>query len=683
MKSPSVRIFLLSTLLVVTFIATIIIISYKQTATIKSSVYWVQHTQDVLYNSEKILSLIANYENAVIGIQINKIKITRPQLQYFKNDINNKLTDLKKLTIDNGVQQQYLKELSVTIEQKIGTANAISIFRDESTLNENQKIILKNDSLYTNDIKRIVTAMQVGEEKLLIVRKANNEKALLTIKLILYLLGGVIIVLLTAIVRRMQRTIFEKQTAALLHEHATLIDLSAEAIISTDKHFNIVQWSKGAEKLYGYTKMEVLGKGIIQFVASKIDASTRIDFIKNLQENGYWQGEIIQFDKHGNELNLVISYSQILNVDGTIKGYTSTRADITEIKKMQAALQKFNNELEIEVSQKTTEIKQVFERMAKAFLAFDNNWCCTYANEPIMQYTKASKEQLIGSKLEDLIKGITDTQFYKACIKAMQTQQMQELQEYIPYFNCWFESSIYPSPQGVSIYIADITKQKNIEEELITKKIQLSNLSNHIQNLREEERKIIARELHDDLGQMATVLKIDIRSIKNSLVNSTADVQTKVNNALETVDELIKKIRKISHELRPDLLDNMGLQAALKSHCLEFEKKAGISCFFYNETIGERFLQDVETALFRIYQESLTNVMRHAEATEVVVTLSKNNNEVLLQISDNGKGFVISKKGNTLGLIGIQERAAGINGKVTIDSSIGIGTTIAVTYLLQ
>lgn len=683
MKSPSVRILLLSILLVVAFIATVIIISYKQAATIKNGVYWVQHTQDILYNSEKILSLISNYQNAVIGLQINKTKASPSQLQYLKKEIDNKLIDLKKLTIDNDLQKQNVKELSLTIEQKVGTANAIFIFKDDASLKEKQKSILQNDSLYTNEIKRIVANIQIGEEKLLVVRKANNDKALQTIQLILYLLGGVITVLLIAIVRRMQRTIFDKQTSALLHEHATLIDLSAEAIITTDKHFNIVQWSKGAEKLYGYSREEVLGNGIIKFVASKIDVSTRIDFIKDLQENGYWQGEMIQFDKHGNELNLVISYSQILNADGTIKGYTSTRADITEVKKMQAALQKFNNELEAEVIQKTTEIKQMFERMAKAFLAFDNNWCCTYANEPIMQYTKATREQLIGSKLENLIDGITDTKFYKACITAMQTQQMQELQEYIPYFNCWFESSIYPSLQGVSIYIADITKEKNNEIELIAKKEQLSHLSNHIQNLREEERKIIARELHDDLGQMATVLKIDIRSLKNSLVNSTADVQTKVNNTLETVDELIKKIRKISHELRPDLLDNMGLQAALKSHCLEFEKKAGISCFFYNETIGERFLQDVETALFRICQESLTNVMRHAEATEVVVTLSKNNNEVVLKISDNGKGFLLSKRSNTLGLIGIQERAAGINGKLTIDSSIGNGTTITVTYLLQ
>ena len=127
----------------------------------------------------------------------------------------------------------------------------------------------------------------------------------------------------------------------------------------------------------------------------------------------------------------------------------------------------------------------------------------------------------------------------------------------------------------------------------------------------------------------------------------------------------------------------MGLQTALESHCLEFEKKTGISCFFYNETNNERLPQNFETALFRICQESLTNVLRHAAATEVVVTLCKNNDEVQLQISDNGKGFNVAGQSNTLGLIGINERALGIKSNLTIESELGKGTTITISGILQ
>ena len=390
-----------------------------------------------------------------------------------------------------------------------------------------------------------------------------------------------------------------------------------------------------------------------------------------------------QYDKYGKTLDLDIAYSRVLNTDGSTKGYFSTRTNVTAFKKVQADLLQLNNDLELEIITKTSEIKDVFERMQKAFLAFDTNWNCTYANQPILTYLKAKHEDIIGKNLTDFIDGMTETNFYKVAIKAMETQQMQELQEFVPFFNCWFESSIYPSSKGVSIYISDITEQKNAEQELRMQKRELRNLTRHIQNLREEERKIIARELHDDLGQIVTVLKIDIRSLKNRLAKSSDIVLENVNLILETVDDLIKKIRKIAHQLRPNLLDTVGLQAALKSHCLEFEKNTSVNCFFYNETNNERLSQDVEIALFRICQESLTNVMRHANASEVVVRLSKDNDEIVLEISDNGHGFDMTKIENTLGLVGIKERAASIKIELTIESSIGNGTSIIASGIFK
>ena len=682
MRLTALKIPLLYTLLVLTFFGSIAAISYKQSTSIKNTIFWIKHTQDVLYNSEKILTLLSNYEQEAIDFGITDTKTSTNELLSLKNEINSKLQLVKKLTIDNNVQQQNVKLLTAAINKKVLTSDSIFNLKNTNALNKTLTQILNIDRLNMLKIKQIVVAIQGEEDRLLQIRIANNEEAFSTMKYVLFALGCIIFLLLGAIVRRVQQSVFEKQKMALLHEHSALIDLSNEAIISTDEHFNILQWSMGAEKIYGYTKNEVLGKGIIQYVASKVDAAVRIDMINDLQKNGRWQGELVQFDKYGNERHVLISYSRILNPDGSVKGYTSTRTDISARKNLEKKLKDLNASLELDVNTKTAEIKEVFERMAKAFLAFDSNWKCTYLNEPVLEYLKANKEEVIGKKLGNLIEGITATQFYKACLKAMETQQVQELQEFIPFFNAWFESSIYPSPQGVSIYISDITKEKTVEKELMAKKSQLRSLTNHIQNLREEERKIIARELHDDLGQVATVLKIDIKSIKNGLLNGSTDVETKINNTLVTIDELIKKIRKISHGLRPDLLDTMGLQAALKSHCLEFEKKTNISCFFYNETNNERLPQDFETALFRICQESLTNILRHAEATEVIVTFSKNNDELQLQISDNGNGFDVAKDGNTLGLIGIKERAVSIKFNLTIASELGNGTTITVSGIL-
>ncbi len=683
MRLPNTKIFVLSILLVAALFARLSLTFFKQPSTIYNSIIGLDNTQEVLYKSEKLFSLVTNHDIDITALQLTNTNVLKQESATSKQEINNKLIELKQLTTNNLVQQKNIALLSNIILIKFLSDETIIDFKKSDNITASYKAITNSNLLYLKDVKRLVSDIQAEEGKLLIARKAKYDNALLEMTILFYTLGLVILVLLVTIVRGTQKLAFDKKTNALLKDHSELIDLTNEAIVSTDDKFNILQWSKGAENLYGYKKEEAIGKSVISFLASKMDVATIELIIKNIQAKGSWKGEVQQYDKYGKILDLDVAYSRVLNTDGSTKGYFSTRTNITAFKKVQADLSQLNNDLELEIATKTSEIKDVFERMQKAFLAFDTNWNCTYANQPILTYLKAKHEDIIGKNFIDFIDGMAETNFYKVSIKAMETQQMQEIQEFIPFLNCWFESSIYPSLKGVSIYISDITEQKKAEQELRMQKKELRNLTRHIQNLREEERKIIARELHDDLGQIVTVLKIDIRSLKNRLANSSDIVLENINLILETVDELIKKIRKIAHQLRPNLLDAVGLQAALKNHCLEFEKNTSVNCFFYNETNNERLSQDVEIALFRICQESLTNVMRHANASEVVVRLSKDNDEIVLEISDNGNGFDMTKIENTLGLVGIKERAASIKIELTIESSIGNGTSIIASGIFK
>lgn len=683
MRLTNAKLFVLSALLVAAFFISLIFTFFKQPSSIHNSIFWMEHTQEVMYKSERFFSQLTSYDKDITALQITNTQLLKQKCTTVQQALRNKLTELKQLTTDNLIQQQNLALLQNIIALKF--LNDVPLINAENLDNSRNvnKVATKISVLYLNDVKRIVDAIQVEEEKLLIARKAKYNKALLEMNVLFCILALLIVVLVITVVSGIQKQACNKKTNTILKDHAALIDLTNEAIVSTDDKFNILQWSKGAEIVYGYKKEEVIGKSAIHFVASKMDVDTRNAIVKELQANGSWKGEVQQYDKFGKTLDLDVVYSRVLNTDGTTKGYFSIRSNITEFKKVQADLLQLNNDLELEIAKKISEIKEVFERMQKAFLAFDANWHCTYANQPILNYLNIKHKDIIGKPFGDIMDGMIYTNFYKACFKAMETQKMQELQEFIPFFNSWFESSIYPSANGVSIYISDITEQKNAEHELLIQKKQLRNLTRHIQHLREEERKIIARELHDDLGQIVTVLKIDIRTLKNNLVNSSDIVVENVNQILETVDDLIKKIRRIAHQLRPNLLDTVGLQAALKSHCLEFEKNTAVNCFFYNETNNERLPQDVEIALFRICQESLTNVMRHADASEVVVRLSRDNDKILLEISDNGNGFDITKIQNTLGLIGIKERAASIKIELTVESSIGNGTTIRANGVLN
>jgi len=209
---------------------------------------------------------------------------------------------------------------------------------------------------------------------------------------------------------------------------------------------------------------------------------------------------------------------------------------------------------------------------------------------------------------------------------------------------------------------------------------QLRDLSAYLQNIREEERMHIAREMHDELGQLLTGFKMDVISVKRKLEQS-ADPQ--ILKRLETMeatsDEAIKFVRKLSSELRPSLLDDMGLIAALEWHSQEFEKRYSIRTVFQSEMTDISVSALIGTGVFRIFQESLTNIARHSNAHQVKASLELHNNLLKLTITDDGKGFEPDEQSKTLGLLGMKERAIMIGGELDIYSIPGRGTTITVT----
>lgn len=224
--------------------------------------------------------------------------------------------------------------------------------------------------------------------------------------------------------------------------------------------------------------------------------------------------------------------------------------------------------------------------------------------------------------------------------------------------------------------MVDITARKNAENELQQKNVQLKELSAHLQNVREEERRYLAREVHDELGQLAAVVKMDIDWIKIKMPELPENHAKRIAHASSTTDLLINTIRKLASELRPGMLDELGLNASLEWQCKKFEEinavACGFECFFNDENLDTQ----VKTALYRVCQESLTNVKRHAHATKAMVTIYEKDAHIFLLIRDDGRGFEVAKKINTLGLIGMRERCVSVNGSLTIESEQGKGTAV-------
>ena len=226
----------------------------------------------------------------------------------------------------------------------------------------------------------------------------------------------------------------------------------------------------------------------------------------------------------------------------------------------------------------------------------------------------------------------------------------------------------------------DITERILAEKELERSREALRNLSAHQQTVREEERTRIAREIHDELGQALTALKMDLSWLKKRLPAGLRPLHAKMGQMAGLADATIETVRRISTELRPGLLDDLGLAAAIEWQAGDFENRSGIPCEKSLEADDRDLDRDLATVLFRIFQETLTNIARHASATQVAVRLECKEERIVLTVADNGRG--ITKKqiedGRSFGLIGMRERAHLWGGDLRITGSREEGTTVTV-----
>ncbi|HYL80656.1 MAG TPA: sensor histidine kinase, partial [Candidatus Acidoferrum sp.] len=231
----------------------------------------------------------------------------------------------------------------------------------------------------------------------------------------------------------------------------------------------------------------------------------------------------------------------------------------------------------------------------------------------------------------------------------------------------------------------DITVRVQAEEQLRKSREQLRALAAHLQSVREEERARIAREVHDELGQALTGLKYDLAWLTRGLPEDSVALREKARGMLSLVDSTIQTVRRIFTELRPSILDELGLVAAIEWQAQEFQSRTGIQCRVSTELTDLSLDGEASTALFRICQETLSNVARHAQATRVTVNLSADENRVFLSVEDNGRGITDQEQKNatSLGLLGMQELALLLGGQLTIEGRPGVGTTVTVRMPLR
>lgn len=223
------------------------------------------------------------------------------------------------------------------------------------------------------------------------------------------------------------------------------------------------------------------------------------------------------------------------------------------------------------------------------------------------------------------------------------------------------------------------------EQQLKQSHERLRQLAVHLQNVLEEERKHISREIHDELGQRLTGCKFDLKYLASALQDSRPELTERVDSLLDHLGELVRVVRRIATELRPGVLDELGLLAAIEWQLNEFQNRTQISCELTKGVDDLRVEGAKATAVFRIFQETLTNIARHSEATKVWVSVNAVDDLLTLRVHDNGKGVTEAqlRTSRSLGVLGMRERAQIFGGEITIKGIPGKGTTLLLRMSLD
>lgn len=352
-------------------------------------------------------------------------------------------------------------------------------------------------------------------------------------------------------------------------------------------------------------------------------------------------------------------------------------------------------ELLQQIAEVQHDLDRVLERTSDAFISLDRDLRIIALNDTVVQLLRMSRSEIAGLLFTEVSPGIKDSRLEQALRRAMELQQAVSVEHFHAPSARWFSVRCYPTPQGVIAFGVDITERKAAEEELraahadLERRVavrtqELRELYDRLQGVREEERSALAREVHDQLGQILSAAKIDITLLEDDVRPAGAPLSRRkilgeLRSARRSLDKAIDTVRQIATELRAPELEEQGLYAAIKWHARDFERRTRIKCSVMLPRDVREPKGLVATTLFRIFQEAMTNVLRHARAKQAWISLERRGGSVLLRVRDDGIGIPRkrARSSRSLGLTGMRERAALAAGRVVIGALRPCGTLVA------
>lgn len=432
--------------------------------------------------------------------------------------------------------------------------------------------------------------------------------------------------------------------------------------------------------LTGHKRDEVINSTIAD-LKIWVNPDERTQMLQQLYKEGYVNNFELIYNKKSGEHRIALASVSVLDIDEA-KCLLAFFYDITDRKRAEEALRESESKFRTVAD---TSVAAIFIYQGDKFI---------YMNPASEDITGFNQSELLSIQFWDIIHPEFREKVKERGLARQRGEAVPSRYEFKIIRKDgeerWIDfgaGAIHLEGKPAALGIAfDITERKRAEKELQSSYKQMRQLMARMQAIREEESSRIAREIHDELGQTLTGIKMDLSFLEERLsekinLSNELNVTSKINSISNLADSAIQTIRKITTELRPAILDSMGLVAAIEWQAEEFEKRTGIRCSYSSEVENVELDRDHSTAIFRILQESLTNITRHAKATKVSITLKREFKNLVMEIIDNGRGIATNElnKINTFGILGMKERAAFLGGKCEVQGAPNQGTTIRVS----
>ncbi|MBU1452501.1 MAG: PAS domain S-box protein [Proteobacteria bacterium] len=460
---------------------------------------------------------------------------------------------------------------------------------------------------------------------------------------------------------------------------------------SVDTQGRLVNVSDYWSDALGYKDEEVIGRKLTDFLTPQSRHQAETEVLPLFFRTGRIKNVSYQFvKKNGEVVDVLLSAIAERDDQGGILKSLAVLVDVTalkhteeELRQAQEKLREHSRDLERQVRQRTREITSFLKYTPAVAYMKDAKGRYIMVNSRFVELFSLSTEQVWGNTVYELFPSEVAEQFSQSDQQVLKTKRPVQVEERIRHddgFNTYLtvrfpiinENGQVSRICGIMVNITDL---KMAQEKL-------RRLSGSIMEGQEAERRAIARELHDELGQVLTALRIDAVWLRERLKGKGSDLKAegRANNMCAIIDHTISEVRNIATRLRPPALEDLGLVDALEWHTSDFEKRTGIACVFNWDRVPE---VDGHTAIatYRVAQEALTNVARHSGATSVDVALRGDNGRLTLSVTDNGLGFASEQLSERegLGIAGMRERASLAGGSLGINSQPGRGTEVRLT----